>query len=218
MTEAEIRRFVEIQSGNNARPLRMTFAESLAAAQVEPEKLELTRAGKRFALGNSAAITGIANVTALPTTAAQWVLYNFDEAKTFFFETLGVYLTSGTPGVGGVLLAALVRLPVVAAPETQYTGVKVSSLSSPGVTSKLSVKASITVSDPAAPNWFPIAFNNNSNVGAFPGSATIENREIKGGIALRPGYGLALNVLGLAGTTPLFAPFAEWIELDTDMQ
>ena len=42
------------------------------------------------------------------------------------------------------------------------------------------------------------------------------NRDVAGGIAIPPGYGLALSYVGLAGTTPLFAPVAEWFELESD--
>lgn len=216
--QGEVRRFVDYVAGAGEKNLRLTFNESVAVAQVEPAKLEMTRSGRRFLLGNSAAITGIANATALPTTAAQWVLYNNDARSTCFFETIGMYLTSGTPGVGGILLAALIRLPVVAAGDTTYTGTKISSASYSSNRSQLVVKASITVTEPAAPNWFPIAENPSPNVTAFAASTFLVNRNIQGGIAVPPGYGLALAVVAPAGTTPLFAPFAEWIEVDTDME
>ena len=216
--KAIARTIAKLASGAEAEP-RLSQFGSLSVANVEPDGVDLTRAGRRFHLGNSAAITGIANATALVTTAAQFALYN-DEApggKTFFFEKIGMYLTSGTPGAGGVLLGALFRLPVVAAPGTLYAGTKVTNAnpaSSRG--SKMSVKASITISEPAAPNWFQIAINDSPNVGAFPGSGNFMSAPLRGSIALPPGYGLGLAVIGLAGTNPLWAPVAEWVELETD--
>lgn len=213
----EIRRFIERIVSVGEVPLRMTGNESLAVAQMEPSGFELTRAGRRFFLAPNTTITGIANVTALPTTAAQWVLYNADTTKTYFFESLGAYVTEGTPGVGGFLVAATIRLPVVAAPGTQYAGLSVvnANLGS-SKASRLSVKASITVSDPALPNWHQVAENTSPNVGAFPGSGGMVNRGIGGRICLPPGFGLALCVVGLAGTSPKYAPFAEWTELESD--
>jgi hypothetical protein len=213
----EVRRFSSGLSTAGDRPLRLTFTESVAVAQVEPANVEASRAGKRFLLGNSAAITGIANVTSLPTTAAQWVLYNTSERKTLFFEEIGMYLTSGTPGVGGILLAALIKLPLVAAPGTPHTGTKVSSASSLA-SGSLVAKSAITVTEPAAPTWYHIASNPSPNVTAFAASTYLEHRNLQGAIAVQPGYGLGLCVVAPAGTSPLFAPFARWIELDSDME
>lgn len=213
----EIRNFSGSTSVSGDRAIRMTTQESLAVALVEPPGVEMCRAGKRFLLGNSAAITGIAPVQTLVTTSAQFSLYNTSDRKTIFFEEIGMYLTSGTPGVGGTLWVCIFRLPVVAAPGTAYTGTKVSSAS--GVAAgNLVAKASITISEPAAPNWFPIATNSSANVTAFAASTYLEHRDLQGSIALPPAYGLGMAVVAPAGTSPLFAPFAKWIELDSNLE
>lgn len=217
LLEGVYRRFQSLLAGKGPIDLRMTGQESMAVAQVEPSGAEMTRAGKRFLLGNSAAITGIAPVQALPTTTLQWTLWNTSPEKTLFFETIGMYLTSGTPGVGGILLAALVRAPAQVG--VSVTGAKVSSAADANNSnSGLIVKTGVTATDPAAPNWFPIASNPSPNVTAFAGSTYLENRNIAGRIAVRPMQGLALNVIAPAGTTPLFAPFAEWCEYGSDME
>lgn len=206
------------------RNLRMTNFESLAVAQVEPPGAEATRGNARFMLGNSAAITGIANVTALPTTAAQWALYNLEASggKTAFLEELGMYLTSGTPGAGGILLACLFQLPA-AVSSVNVTGCTISPAGKPvtgGASvssgSNMVVKNSITISSPTAPNWFPVASNPSPNVTAFASSTFLEHRNLQGRIAIPPGYAMGLAVVAPAGTTPLFAPFAQWVELATD--
>lgn len=207
-------RFTPKQTGQS--PLSGTSLASLRTAQVEPLCAEGSRSGRRFLLGNSAAITGIAPVQTLPTTAAQWVLWNADPSRAYFFEELGVYLTSGTPGVGGVLLAALLQTPALAG--VSNAGIAVSSASNGGLTSKMIVKASIAFTQPAAPNWYPVASNPSPNVTAFAGSTFLEHRSLQGRIVVPPNQGLALAVVAPAGTTPLFAPFAQWFESETDLE
>lgn len=216
LLKGTISRFTEYLGGDIRAALRQTYLQSLANAQVEPSGYEMTRAGRRFILGNSAAITGIANVTALPTTAAQWIIWNNSTEKSLIFEEIGMYNTLGTPGVGGVLLAAIASVLTVAAGSTNATGAKISNANGGDIATAAVVVASKTISTPAAPNWFPIAQNNSPNVGAFPGSGNFENRQINGRIIVRPGQGLSLNVIGLAGTTPLWAPFAQWLEYKSD--
>ena len=211
-TDYEIRTFTDNLSGGANRPLRLTYNESQAVAQVEASGAELARAGRRFTLGNNAAITGIAPVTALPTTAASFVLWNLDTAKSLFIEEVGMYLTSGTPGVGGVLLVAVTPPPATAIVAPTYAGTIISNANPASSKSSLAVvKASATLA--VAPCWYPIANNDDSNVGAFPGSATLENRNVNGRFIVPPRCGLAMVVLGLAGTTPLWAPFASWYEV-----
>lgn len=214
--EGVFRRFQALRSGKGPIDARLTGAESLAVAQVEPPGMEMSRAGRRFNLGYSAAPTGIAPVQALPTTAAQWLIWNADPTRAYWMETLGVYDTSGTPGVGGVLLAALVSLPANTGGSS--AGISVASASNGGLASKAIVKSAVTITQPAAPTWVPIADNPSPNVGAFPGSATMVNRNLFGQLVIPPNQGLALAVLALAGTTPLFAPFGTWCELESDLE
>lgn len=216
--EGIYRRFAALKSGRGPIDARFTLAESLAVAQVEPPNLEMTRAGRRILLGNGAAITGIAPVQALPTTVAQWTIFNNDPSASYWIEELGMYLTSGTPGVGAMLLAALFQTPSGAA-NANDAGISISNASiAASRVSKAVVKSAITATKPAAPTWYPIASNASPNVTAFASSTFLENRNIQGAIVIPPGYGLGLNVVAPAGTTPLFAPFGRWVEFESDLE
>lgn len=176
-----------------------------------PLGAEVNRRGDRFILGNSAAITGIAPVQALPTTAAQWAISNPDNILSMFLEEVGMYLTAGTPGVGGTLLYCIFRLPIAVG--AQYAGTSISSNNpASNKLSKAIVKASITITDAAAPNWYPVGTNFGSNVTAFAASTYLEHRDLQGRIVIPPLYSLGLAVVAPAGTTPLFAPFMTWVE------
>ena len=214
--EGIYRRFNVLRGGRGQVEARMTFLESLAVAQVEPPGMEGARAGRRFLLGNSAAITGIQSVQALATTGAHFAIWNPDPFRTMFFQTLGVYLTSGTPGVGGALFACLFTTP--AQTGTTYAGTSITSASLGGPQSKAIVKASVTITTPAAPNWLCIASNPSPNVTAFASSTYLENRNLDGRLACPPNCGVGLYTLTPAGNSPLFAPFAEWFEAEVDME
>lgn len=179
--------------------------------------LEASRQGLRFYMGNNAAVTGIAPVQALPTTAAQWVLKNASATKTMFLEGLGLFLTSGTPGVGGLLLATLASA-LSADFTANKTGVAMASSSRSATQTTAAVCDSAkTISTPAAPVWFPLATRPDANVTAFAGSTFCENRRIEGKIAIPPGGYLGLALVSPAGTSPLFVPFAEWQEADVTL-
>lgn len=207
-------RFVPKQIGNTTA--RGTGLGSLAVAQIEPAKFDASRAGRRFLLGNSAAITGIAPVQVLPTTAPQFVLWNADAARSYALEQIGVYLTSGTPGAGGTLVGCIFTAPSQSG--TTYAGTAITSASNGGLTSKALVKTAVTITAPAAPNWFVLASNPSPNVTAFAGSTFLENRVLDGSIIIPPNSGLGLAVVAPAGTTPLFAPFAQWVEIEADLE
>src|SRR5579863_2141042 len=86
---------------------RGTFLGSLAIAEVEGERDEGRRGGLAYELA-SAGATGIAPVQALPTTAAQWLLYNPATSGVYVFvDWLGMWLVSGTAGAGATVLAAV---------------------------------------------------------------------------------------------------------------
>jgi hypothetical protein len=219
--QAVYRRFTAQRSGKAQLDLRATGLESLAVDQVALPGQEMTRAGRRMYIGNNGAITGIAPVQVLPTTTPQWAFYNADPWKTFFLEALGMYCTSGTPGVGGQLMVCLF-LQNPAAVGASTAGIGTSSGSGAGIASGQNIilvkSAPGAITNPAAPNWIQVAENISPNVGAFPGSAYMINRGIAGRIAIQPGFGLGLAVVAPAGTTPLFAPMAEGILAESDME
>ncbi len=129
---------------------------------------------------------------------------------------LGVIVqSSGTPGVGGQLFAAHLTVPS-AAITGLATGVVVASASNGSISSNMFVKSTVTITTPAAPKWFPVAECISANVGAFPGSGMIVNRQVQGRISIQPGQGLALATMALAGTSPLYSPIAEWVEIAVD--
>jgi hypothetical protein len=214
--EGVYRRFIPLRGGKGPLDARITHFESLAVGQVEPTGMEMTRAGRRQYLAwNGTGPTGIAPVQTMPTTAAQWAITNNDTVKTYYFKELGAFPFSGTPGVGGLLLACVFNLPA----QTGFaTGVAVASGSNSALGSKAAVKSGVTITAPALPNWFPVAFNPPGTAGAGVAGTVILNTEVNGRLAVQPGQSLGLAVLALAGTTPLFLPIAEWIEAESDME
>lgn len=217
--EGIYRRFSALKSGKGPLDARFTHQESLAVGQVELLHQEMTRAGRRFALGISAAVTGIAPVQAIPTTAAQWVIWNADPIKTYFFEELAEVLLSGTPGLGGSLWACLLNAPAQIG--NSAAGLTVQSLSQGGLSSKAIVKSGVAITGPTAPAWFQVA-ESADGVTAAAFSTGYANgfakRDFSGAIAVQPAQGLGLAVVAPAGTTPLYGPQGRWIELETDME
>jgi hypothetical protein len=217
--EGILRRFQPIRVAKGPIDARLTFTESIAVAQVDLAHQEMTRAGRRFAIGYSAAVTGIAPVQAIPTTATHWAIWNADPAKTYFFEELGEILLSGTPGLGGSLWACLFTAPAQVG--GSGAGLAVQSLSQGGPASKAIIKSGVTITGPTAPAWFQVAESADA-VAAAAFSTGYANgfskRDLAGAIAISPGMGLGLAVMAPAGTTPLYGPLGRWIELETDME
>lgn len=217
--EGSIRRWARRAAGDVLA--RFTNWESLAVAQSEPRNMEATRCGSRYLLGYSAAPTGIAPVQALPTTQPQWCVFNPSTDRSIFVEEIGMFLTSGTPGVGGILLGCLFTLPAPTAQSVAGVDIALAGRAkdSGGSGSVAVVRSSPSViTSPAAPVWFHLATNPSPNVTAFAGSVSLEHRNLDGALCIRPGHALGLAVVAPAGTTPLFAPFGRWIETDIDLE
>lgn len=215
--EGIYRRFVPLRVAKGQIDARFTFTESLAVEQVSPPGHEMTRAGRRFHIGYTGTVpTGIAPVQAFPTTAAQWAIWNGDLSKSYSFTALGALLFSGTKGLGGQLLACIFQLPTQSG-LAQQAGVTPQSASFSAIGSKAVIKSGIVITNPALPNWMPIAEDVLAVATVGPANAII-NRSLDGRILVPPGAGLGLAVLAPAGTTPLYLPIAEWIEVETDQE
>ena len=197
--------------------LRLTATQSLAVAQFEAEGDEATRAGARFVM-SSAAATGIAPVQALPTTAAQWLIYNpAANSNVVWLDVVGMLLNSGTAGAGAVVLMGLcgsTQLPSTR-PAVSAAGIVLSNANPrSSKTSQLIVASGQTLA--ASPGWSPLA--QMSTAGTILGQTIAEQRDVKGRIALAPDSGLALVVISPTGTTPLFAPYATYREYASDTE
>lgn len=214
--ETEYRRFQPLRVAKGTITARSTFTESLAVAQVEPEGTEVTRAGRRFRIAyNGTVPTGIAPVQAFPTTAAQWVIWNGDQFKSYIFTNIGLFIFSGTQGVGGVVLGCFFNTPDQTA-LAQATGLGVQNMGAGAIGSKAVIKSAVTITAPATPLWVPLSALAES--AGTVGAKTSSLGDIKGKLILPPKTGLGLVALSAAGTTPLFLPYGDWIELETDQE
>lgn len=193
---------------------RATGLESLAVDQVAPANFERARAGREFVWGPVNGVTGIAPVAALPTTAAQWTMWNPDPYQAMVIEELGALLVSGTAAAGAVLLACLFQAPATVG--GQAIGMQITSASNGKSSSKAIFKSGVTLTQPTAPNWVVVAKSDSANTAVL--SVAVENRLIAGGLIVPPGQGLGLCVLSGAGTTPLFAPYGRHFEVKADLE
>lgn len=222
LVENIFRRFTQLKSGQAQINPRITTLESVAHAQVEQARFEQTRAGLRFDIGFLATVTGIAPVQAIPTTAAQWLLYNSAKTKVVSIDEIGATLVSGTAGAGIVVLGGLVAtgaLPT-AVPATNQANIVTNprhdGSTKPGKTSSLVVAAAQTLLL-APPGGWRVLAQAPSAATAVLSTAAIQTG-MDGSLIIPPGQGLALCVTSPAGTTPLFVPHCVYTEFDTDLE
>lgn len=210
-------RFIQKAVGNLAA--RFTGNQSVPVAQVEGEGDEMTRAGLRYMM-SAVGATGIAPVQAIPSTAAQWLIYNpAANPVTAFLDVVGMECVSGTAGANGTIYACMVgpsfvptTIPTKSAASVQIMNCSPVSQKS----SQLVVVSGATLQNAAAGNWFPIAFETIANT--VLGQTQMEARDIRGKHIIPPGCGFALATLSPTGTTPLFAPYAQWREYAADLE
>lgn len=191
-----------------------TGCGGLRVTQLEQEGMELSRAGRRFTTAQSGAITGIAPVAAVPTTAAQWTLFNASLTDSYHFESIGMELASGTAAAGQLVMAAYFTLPVQTGFGTNIVAQSMSA--SPNKVSSVAIKSAVTITTPAAPIWFVVAKNDSANTAVL--SVAAINDQLKGKLILPPLTGLALATLSGAGTSPLFYPVCVWSEYAVDLE
>lgn len=216
---------IEVVAGRGIQGAKGTMAQrgtgllSLPVAQVEGEGDEATRMGLRFHM-SAAGATGIAPVQALPTVAAQWLIWNPNgNTQTAFLDMIGALLNSGTAGAGGALLGAIVppRFAPATVPTISAAGVTVNNASPASAKgSNLIVASAQTLVNAVVGSWFTLGVMNPA--GTLLGQTQIESRDVRGKLCIPPGCGLALAVISPTGTTPLFAPYASWREYAADLE
>lgn len=176
--------------------------------------------GRRLAAVNGNGSTFLAPITAYPTTTLTMALYNPAESgRRYYIDKLFSFLASGTPGVGGLLLAcvtsvAQARPTLSTGANGGYAGTVISALNgsgAPGDTQAAFV-TNITLTG-AQPAWVPVASEPAATVAATIGTHGLIG-EVGGGMEIRPGSMLGLAYLSAAGTTPLFGFGAIWDEYE----
>ncbi len=186
---------------------------AIRVAQVDSPGAELTRAGRRFSLSTLAGVTGIAPTQVINTVVTNWMLYNTSTTDSFIFDELGVFLVSGTAGLGITVMACLFTTPA----QTGFsTGVNIASRSNSARVSAMSVKSGQSITAPAAPAWFPIAYSG-LTASAVLSVLTVSDK-LEGKLICPPGFGVGIHVLSPAGSSPLFAAHASWTEAAMDLE
>lgn len=205
------------RAANSGRPItRGTILESLAIAQIELPLQELTRSGLFFHGGLQLAANGIAPDAALPTTTAKVALFNGegDGGKTYWIDQLSFFLLSGTPAAGASLWACISNGKLATPVAAMATGFGVGPARGMPKTSNARWGTAVTL--PAGTIWRQIG--SSLQLAAANFGQGDQPFEIKGGLAIPPGYALGLAILSGAGTTPLYAHNAVWAETETDLE
>jgi hypothetical protein len=225
--KALIRKFGQnVQGGLTT--LRMTFAESLAIAQVEGAGDEMTRAGLRYSFGFLSTVTGIAAVQAIPTTNTAWLLWNpAANPNTIFIDELGVVNVSGSQAtttstflMGRKIFSSSASLSTITAaniPIANATGMVTSNRGVQSASnSQLIIGSNITVV--AGSPFETIIESLGSNTASATALAVaLSNRQIAGTIAIPPGTGYGLSVFNVTVAT-LWAPYGVYREYATQNQ
>ena len=189
--------------------LRLTQQQSLCVDQVSPQWMELARAGVLYG-ANTGAATGLVNIAAIPTTAAKWGLYNGSSSKQLVVLKIAAVCTTITAPVTFALIAGLPATAQASA-ETKYA----TSLALPINTGQPAAQGYLTdaVTLAATPLWQTIAAYEGDS--GLLGAAAIA--WVDGMYIVPPRFCLGFDVVGSAGTTPLFDVDIVWAELDMDL-
>lgn len=211
-----VQKMFKVQQGAD-QELRLTSMGSLSVAQAELPMVEAVRTGRFFKGGCGIIANAIAPDTAIPTTSAALALFNGepDGGRTIFIEALSFALLSGTAAAGAALFAAVSNGKLATAVSAMATGYGVGPAS--GLTKHKSAALFGTgITLPASSVWDLIGANFQlaaANVGQGD-----QPFEIRGGIAIPPGYALGLSVVSGAGTTPKYGIGVRFAELEVDLE
>ena len=200
----------------------LDFLGAMCVNQVLSPRSLRAAAGARFAGVMGSGSTFLAPVTAYPTTTLTMALWNGDPAggRSYFIDRITAVVASGTPVVGGALLAcvttvAQARPTLSTGGNGGYANTIISGLSGykGGSSNGILINAITLTGD--QPAWF-VAAHQPSNTATANIAATGFVAELDGGVLVPPGYMLGMAVLSAAGTTPLYSFGVTWDEVQAD--
>jgi hypothetical protein len=209
-----VQKLFRVEQGSD-QEFRLTSMGSLAAAQTELPCVELVRTGRMFKGGCGIIANGIAPDTAIPTTTAKLALFNADESRTIFLDHLAFSIGSGTPTAGASLLVGVSNGKIATPVAAMATGYGVGPAS--GLTKHKSAALwGTAITMPAGTVW-DLAGANMQLAAANVGQGDVP-LELRGAIAIPPGYAAGFSILSGAGTTPLYLLGARWAELEVALE
>ena len=195
--EAQVRRIQRVSGVDS--PSLGEFGETLIT-QLLPKYAALNKAGKLFGVDTSGGTAQAPN-TAIPTTTAEWTLYNNSQNELLIPLIVSCGMVSGTSGLGlAIIMAAAVGKQT--AVTVSYTGTIFSAMDGSN-RSPLAYLGNATTLVGGTPAWVIVANSKMNPVAAVSvGDGLVA---LVDGLALaRPGGSVAFDVIGPVGTTALF--------------
>lgn len=168
------------------------------------ENSKLAAAGSKWSGGPGIA-TGVGQApnTAIPTTAAQFVLANGNAAagKCYVMDRMTILQLSGTAAVGSGVVVTIFK----AAAPAMGTGMVIINKSASNRTSNATVSVAQTLT---TASWFAVAANGNPATSTNGGFYVV----FDGDIIIPPGWVFGVAVISGTGTSPLNLCWFEWSE------
>lgn len=178
-----------------------------------PDYAQLTKQRRVFCATTGAG-TAIAPVTAMPTTAATWALFNGEAAtgKSYAVLSAFAYSVSGTLGLGMALLGTVAIAPVTGTKPTAYASSVTTSFTGSGSTNAIFAQNVTMVGTPA---WAVLAARDQVSAVSVGSGLTAD---VKGMLLIPPQYVGAFTVIAPTGTSALFGVGVVWAEVDLDLE
>ena len=200
----------QVISGSDEQ-FNLTREGALLVAQYASPYEYYTRLGRRFGV-SSATATAVAPVTAIPTTAAAWVLYNPNgNDRDLIIDAIFCWSVSGTLGLGMSLICA-VTLGDQTTPPTDVSNSIKTALDGGVFNSKAIFGTGHTITG-GTPAWATVAARDQVSAVSV-GSGLRTGGDFPGTRVIKPGRELAASVLAPVGTTALFGVGMEWHEVN----
>ena len=207
--EGNVGRFQKL-GNSDGKILRLTSLGSVAVGITESGLTEVARAGRRFHGGPQTLGAGVASIVTIPTTTATFALYNNSGGgKALRIDKLALGLASGATAIGASLYGCVAK--PATPPTANVANYSSGSLSGSAIASIALWTTALTV---PVTTW-SVLLANLQATGANVGQGSVEN--LDGGIIVPPFYALGLVVVN-TNTTGVFLPYAQWSELELDLE
>ena len=177
---------------------------NLKVTEVLPRRAILSAAGKLYGIETGAG-TAQAPKTAPVTTTAEWLLYNASPTDTMFLMAVGLFLKSGTLGLGMSLQVAA-AIGTQTAVTSDYSGTIKTSLSGGTQTPPVYLGNNITVVG-GTPAWIPVDATKHNSVATDSVGDGLMNWDLEGIFSAAPYGGIMCDTIGEVGTSALFSVF-----------